>query len=1240
MSYTVSSVVNTVTVLKPDGSALPTGASFTQSILSTTGASRVISVIVTFTNAVAPLSVAVFAEANAYGKQSAASATQPLLSQYAAPVSVAGTKVITLSGSTYTHTANYTSASTAGIKVYDAAGTTLLQTVTTPGSGTFTVSATYDASKIGQTAFVLKSAANATGRESVALTVVGENIPPPAIVRAGTVPTVTLSNLHAFGSNGSFPLNNPRGIATDATGNIYVADSGNHRIQKFDSNGNYLSQFGQRGSSYGDFEGPRGIAIDAAGNIYVVDAGNYRIQIFTNAGSHIRTIYGTGGDPQRLLGPRGIAIDAAGNIYVTDPSLEPNRDIIRVFNSTGGYIRSFGPTGSADGYLYGADGIAIDATGNIYVADTTNNRVQKFDSNGNYLAKFGSYGVDNGQFDRPTGIAIDASGKILVADGSNRIQTFTNAGIFVVNSFGSYQAYSPPKLIGIAINASGQILVSDIGDYRVKIIGSVPPAIARAGTLPSGTLGTLSTFGSLGTDNGQLAYPYGVATDAAGNIYVAESDNHRIQKFNSAGTHVSSFGSQGTGNGQFNAPRGIAIGADGNIYVADTDNNRIQMFTSTGTHVSSFGTGGTGNGQFNTPTGIAIDATGNIYVADTNNNRIQMFTSTGTHVSSFGTGGTGNGQFNTPTGIAIDATGNIYVADTGNHRIQMFTSTGTHVSSFGSVGTGNGQFNTPRGIAIDASGKFVVADTMNHRIQLFTSARTHVSSFGSFGTGNGQFNRALGIAINASGKILVVDQNNHRVQIVVIAEFDLGGGAIVDGAYLIPMPNGAKNSYGTTWDEPGGNVFVYSANNYNTGSHVIGANIAMSADGTQMVVGSPFFDGSSYVASSNYGIIQILGFNSSGTSWTLNGSDSGGANNYKLGEQVAISGDGKVVAATVNVGVGQIKLYKNGSNYATLSGATYSVFSGFGMALSLSGNGRWLALSGNSVTTQNTNYLPGYIKVINISDGTYSQWGQDILGPDSTNAVLGSQLIISADGKKLIASTGNYSYGGNSNYNKIVVYAKPSTTSGSWNNIWVKENYDIILGRQRDLSASYDLNIIAFARRISASPHTPTTYIYNTETNTLINSIVRSYSLHNIGEFDLAISGDGKVIAQFETTNSTQYNVYVYDIATLAQIGNTISRTATMGYNCISLSGAGTKIGISIPYGTPANPGGEVSVFHIPRTEYVEYTSSNATFTPVGKTSLIPWEWTTTSGGSATITATQYINGAVNKTWTDTFTVS
>jgi hypothetical protein len=307
------------------------------------------------------------------------------------------------------------------------------------------------------------------------------------------------------------------------------------------------------------------------------------------------------------------------------------------------------------------------------------------------------------------------------------------------------------------------------------------------------------------------------------------------------------------------------------------------------------------------------------------------------------------------------------------------------------------------------------------------------------------------------------------------------------------------------------------------------------------------------------------------------------------------------------------------------------VISGFGTALSLSGNGRWLALSGHSVTTQ-TN-APGYIKVINISDGTYSQWGQDILGPDSTNATLGNQLIISADGKKLIASTVNYSYGGNSNYNKIVVYGKPSTIGGSWNNIWVKENYDMILGaRGRDLSASYDLSIIAFARRISASPHTPTTYIYNTETNTLINSIVRSYSLHNgSGEFDLAISGDGNVIAQFETTSATQYNVYVYDTATLAQIGNTMSRTVSIGYNCISLSGDGTKIGISVPIGTAANPGGEVSMYEISRINYVEYTTSNVNLTPVGKTSLIPWEWTTTSG-TATITATQYISGVATYT--------
>jgi DNA-binding beta-propeller fold protein YncE len=293
-----------------------------------------------------------------------------------------------------------------------------------------------------------------------------------------------------------------------------------------------------------------------------------------------------------------------------------------------------------------------------------------------------------------------------------------------------------------------------------------PPAIQRAGTVSSGS-STLTTFGSQGSADGQFGYPRGIATDAAGNIYVVDQNNHRIQSFTSDGVFRSSFGSYGTtGNGTLNYPRGIATDASGKILVVDQYNHRIQSFTSAGIYVSSFGSEGLGNGQFKFPRAIAIDATGNIYVADTSNHRIQVFTSAGTYVSQFGTNGTGNGQFNAPEGVAIDATGNIYVVDQNNHRIQSFTSDGVFRSSFGSYGTGNGKFNNPQGVAIDATGNICVADTSNHRIQLFNSAGMYVSQFGSLGSATGQFNNPVEIAINASGKILAVDQDNHRVQIV------------------------------------------------------------------------------------------------------------------------------------------------------------------------------------------------------------------------------------------------------------------------------------------------------------------------------------------------------------------------------------------------------------------------------------------------------------------------------------------
>ena len=124
--------------------------------------------------------------------------------------------------------------------------------------------------------------------------------------------------------------------------------------------------------------------------------------------------------------------------------------------------------------------------------------------------------------------------------------------------------------------------------------------------------------------------------------------------------------------GQFSGPEGIAIDASDNVYVADTGNHRIQKFNTSGTFVTKWGTNGTGDGQFDTPWGVSVDGLGDVYVADTNNNRIQKFSPTGTFISSCGTSGTGNGEFSGPQDVGAGSTGNYYVADTGNDRVQKF----------------------------------------------------------------------------------------------------------------------------------------------------------------------------------------------------------------------------------------------------------------------------------------------------------------------------------------------------------------------------------------------------------------------------------------------------------------------------------------------------------------------------------------------------------------------------------------
>ena len=247
---------------------------------------------------------------------------------------------------------------------------------------------------------------------------------------------------------------------------------------------------------------------------------------------------------------------------------------------------------------------------------------------------------------------------------------------------------------------------------------------ARISVWNRSSLTPVRTYGTSGSAAGQFASPYGLGKAPNANRFaVADSGNHRIQVFafnptTGAISFERQFGSYGTGAGQFNNPRAVAIDSLGRLYVADKDNHRIQVFDSTGTHLFSFGAFGTANGQMKSPQGIAVDASGIIYVADTENNRLQGFTGAGVYLWKTGTAGTGLGQFNKPLGIQLGLSNRIYVADTSNHRIQVLDANRTPVGILGSQGAGDGQVSFPHDVAPDLASAIVyVADTWNHRLQ-------------------------------------------------------------------------------------------------------------------------------------------------------------------------------------------------------------------------------------------------------------------------------------------------------------------------------------------------------------------------------------------------------------------------------------------------------------------------------------------------------------------------------------------
>jgi tripartite motif-containing protein 71 len=270
--------------------------------------------------------------------------------------------------------------------------------------------------------------------------------------------------------------------------------------------------------------------------------------------------------------------------------------------------------------------------------------------------------------------------------------------------------------------------------------------------------------------------PLSLAIDKEGYLYVLDAGNNRIQKFDQTGKFVMMLGVSGAGDGEFNFQRGagdfiggLALDTQGNLYVADNQNQRVQKFDSNGNFLLKWGSKGTGDGQFVSPIEVTVDGQGNVYVIDDSRDDIQKFGPNGNFLLKWGGHGSGEGQLSNTGGIAVDGQGNVYVADFGNNRVQKFNSSGSFLLKWGSKGGGNNQFDAPCDVAVDAQGNVYVSNLVPHeesqpRIQKFDSRGNFLSRWGSLGTGNGEFTSPCGIALDREGNVYVADADNDNVQ--------------------------------------------------------------------------------------------------------------------------------------------------------------------------------------------------------------------------------------------------------------------------------------------------------------------------------------------------------------------------------------------------------------------------------------------------------------------------------------------
>lgn len=665
-------------------------------------------------------------------------------------------------------------------------------------------------------------------------------------LRADAIIKTFAGSAQVSGQATSLSVPYPRSVVADSVGNVYIAVPDFNQVFRVDVSGTLTVFAGNGGYGFGGDNGPAtnatlgcpyGLAMDTGNNLYIADVCNQRVRkvdvttgiITTVAGNGSYGFSGDGGDPVQasFRYPWAVALDGNNNLYIAD------RNNLRIREVSGGVISTIAGSGSpgfgGDGgaassaLLNYPQGVAVDGGGTVYIADTYNQRIRKVTA-----------GV---------------------------ISTFAGTGVYGFSGDGgaatSATLYGPN---GLAVDSGNSVYIADTDNLRIRKVDGVSNII----TTVAGNGGYGYNGDGMAATSATLSYPWSIAVDPAHNLFIADTDNHRVREVSAGTGLISTY----AGTGQFNYYSGdgsaalntrigyslaIAFDRKGNAYITDNEDLRVLKVDAATTVVTTFAGGGSGgdggpaaSASVPCPYGLAVDSNNNVFIADPCYGRVRRVDAmTGVITTFAGTGGSGyNGDgiaatsatLYCPFGLAVDTGDNLYIADQCNQRIRKVTVTTGTISTVAGAGgrgfSGDGGAATsatlsyPLAVAVDGNHNIYIADTANSRIRRVDAATGLISTIagnGSFGY-NGDNMAATSaslsypraVAVDNSGNVFISDFDSSRVRKV-----DASGTITTlagNGTFGFSGDNGPANQaalnypWGLAFD---GNGNLYVADFYN-----------------------------------------------------------------------------------------------------------------------------------------------------------------------------------------------------------------------------------------------------------------------------------------------------------------------------------------------------------------------------------------------------------------------------------------